>query len=359
VKDLYDRAYTTNFDSLPPSSKTNQFAMQQSIAFDSTQDTNVIIFVHGLNTSEFAYYNDAETMFKRLYWQGYEGVFGAFRWPSPVFTGIQSDSNQISYLGFNTGEYNSWHAGVALKSYLDSLTNRFPAYKINLAVHSLGNVAANEAIREGAHVDNYALMQAAISAGAFDGNNTNLIYSYVAATAGNSPDANALGGYKNCFTNATRRVNFYNDDDYALFQGFLHAWEGNQLRYRPDVFTYPGGDTYTYSYDGTNCFFDLTVGVTSLAHRSILEDFEKKAYVARSRTKAVGAAGLKYDPFALTQGSISNNISLQDTSLGFVGGAAFGTTRPDHSGEFTKDIQDASPFYSALLQDGFLIISNP
>jgi hypothetical protein len=298
-------------------------------------------------------------MFKRLYWEGYRGLFAAFRWPSPVFSLLGTDTNEISYLGFNTGEYISWHSGAALKGYLDSLTNRFPGYNINLAAHSLGNAAANEAIREGAQVNNYALMQAAISAEAFDGDNTNLIYDYLAATATNSPDANTLGGYNNCATNGTRRVNFYNDDDYALFMGPLQGWEGNQLRYKPDVFTFPGGDTYIYSFDGTNCFFgDYYLG-TTLQYRTITEDFEKKAYVARSRTKAIGAAGLKYAPFALASGSISNNISLQDSTLGFVGGAAFGATRPDHSGEFTKQIQNLGPFYKELLNDGFLITPAP
>jgi hypothetical protein len=214
-------------------------------------------------------------------------------------------------------------------------------------------VAANEAIREGAQVDNYALMQAAISAGAFDGDNANLTYDYLAATASTSPDANALGGYNNCATNAARRVNFYNDDDYALFTGPLQAWEGNQLRYKPDQFAYLDGLFYAYSFDGTNCFFNETLEGANIESRMLTEDFEKKAFVARSRTKAVGAAGLKYSPYALTGGVISTNISLQNTSLGFVNGAAFGNTRPDHSGEFTKPIQNAIPFYFQLMQAGF------
>ena len=89
------------------------------------------------------------------------------------------------------------------------------------------------------------------------------------------------------------------------------------------------------------------------------EDFEKKAYVARSHTKAVGAAGLFYIPNALAGGAINNNISLQDASLGFVGGDAFGRTRPDHSGEFQRPIQTTTPFYKKLLNDGFLIAPNP
>jgi hypothetical protein len=352
VKDLYEQAHTANYDIAPPSTKVSTLVKDKTWPVDLSEDKQVIVFVHGLNTSQSGYYNDSETMFKRLYWQGFRGRFAAFRWPSPTWAFIPTGSDQVSYFEFNKGEYLSWHSAAALKAYIDDLRNRLPGYTINLAVHSLGNPAANEAIREGAQVDNYAMMQAAIGAGAFDGNNTNLIYSDLASTAYSSPDTDALGGYKNCFTNAARRVNFYNDDDYALAKGPGNAWEGNQLLFKPDAsFSAPG---WKYSFDGTNCFY-LTTDHSGLAvsSRTLTEDFEKKAFVARSRTKAVGAAGLKYSPFALAGGVVSTNISLQDPSLGFVGGATFGNTRPEHSGEFTKPIQNAIPFYYYLLKQGF------
>jgi hypothetical protein len=75
--------------------------------------------------------------------------------------------------------------------------------------------------------------------------------------------------------------------------------------------------------------------------------------VARSRTKAVGAAGLVYPPQTLTGGLISTNISLQDPAFGFSGGNKFADTRPDHSGEFQRPIQTTVPFYRALLDSGF------
>ncbi len=365
IKDLYEQAHTENIDTAPPSTKTSVLVEDKTLPANPAESQQVIVFVHGLNVGNWEYHDESETMFKRLYWQGYSGRFAAFDWPSPLFALIPTGTNEISYLGFNTGEYISWHSGTALKAYIDDLRNRLPEYTINLAVHSLGNVAANEAIREGAQVDNYVLMQAAISAGAFDGNNSALTYNYLAATAGSSPNANALGGYNNCFTNQCRRVNFYNDDDFALYEGVVlgvmtHTWEGNQLDYKPDTYIYFGGFNYRYSFDGTNCFYNEYAGNGSLlTSRTLTEDFEKKAYVARSRTKAVGAAGLAHDPNALTGGAITNNISLQNTSLGFIGGASFGNTRPEHSGEFTKPIQNTVPFYKELLKDGFLITPNP
>ncbi len=48
------------------------------------QDTNTpyILFVHGWNMNTFDKDSFAETAFKRLYWQGYQGRFGSFRWPT-------------------------------------------------------------------------------------------------------------------------------------------------------------------------------------------------------------------------------------------------------------------------------------
>lgn len=140
----------------------------------------------------------------------------------------------------------------------------------------------------------------------------------------------------------------------------MRIWEGNQLYFRPDSYTYVGGLSYHYSFDGTNCSYrEYDNEGNLLTSRTLAQDYEKKSYVARSRTKALGAAGLKYEPFALAGGAIALNVSLQDTTKGFTGDAQFGSTRPEHSGEFTKTIQNAAPFYKSLLNDGFQIAPNP
>lgn len=299
-------------------------------------------------------------MFKRLYWQGYRGRFAAFRWPSPTWSMLPTSNDQISYLNFNKGEYVAYQSASALRAYIVNLRGRFPGYTINLMTHSLGAAVGNQAIKLGAQVNNYAMCQGAMSAWAFDGSNTSLIYSYLAAGAGVTPDGDLLGGYNNAFRDSTRRVNFYNEQDWALFSGFGGIWEGNQLHFRPDSFTYLGGVTYRYSFDGTDCFcrqYDSEGRL--LTSRTLLQDYEKKAYVARSRTKAVGAAGLVNAPHALTGGSVALNVNLQDSSLGFVGGARFLDTRPEHSGEFNKNIQNTVPFYQQLLQTGFQISPTP
>ncbi|HTV43228.1 MAG TPA: hypothetical protein VMF08_21875 [Candidatus Sulfotelmatobacter sp.] len=342
----------------PPTTNTGAFTIDSyETARDASEDTNIVIYVHGVNNTQFVYEDFNASIFKRLYWQGYHGRYAAFRWPCPLWSLYPVNSNQVTVLGYNKTEYVGWQSGMALKNYIDDLRTRFPGYNVDILATSGGGAVANNAIRLGAHVDNFAMLVVTLPAEAFDGNDPSLTYDYL-ATGPESPDADALGGYNNCFTNALRIVNFYNDDDYACFTGPGGAWEFAQKYTRPDQsFTIPD---FVYSFDGTNCFFkELDDNGITIFSRTLTQDYEKKCYVARSRTKAIGAAGLKYPPNALAGGAITANISLQDATLGFVGGAKFGDSRADHSGEYAKPIQDTTPFYKELLNEGFLIAPSP
>lgn len=347
----------------PPTTNTGAFTID---SYETTktplEDSNIIIYVHGVNTTQFYYEDDSASVFKRFYWQGYNGRYVAFRWPSPLWGALSGliavNTNQVTVLNYNKTEYVGWQSGLALKYYIDGLRTRFPGYQVNVLATSGGGVVANEAIRSGAHVDNFAMLVVSLPAEAFDGSNPNLIYDYLADGGANTPDTDSLGGYNNCFTNAARIVNFYNDDDYACFTGPAGAWEFAQKYTRPDQsYTIPN---FTYDFDGTNCFFkEIDDNGLTISSRTLTQDFEKKSYVARSRTKAIGAAGLKYSPYALAGGAITANVSLQDASLGFVGGAQFGNSREDHSGEVKKPIQCTTPLYKEFLNEGFLISSPP
>ena len=337
----------------PPTTNTGAYKIDSYETAQVSSETNeIIVFVHGANNSQFVYDDSNETMFKRLYWQGYEGRYVAFRWPSPTWSIFPMSTNEVSYFDYNQVEYIGWQSGAALKNYINALRIRFPDYAMNVIATSGGGVVANEAIRLGAQVDNFAMLVVTLPAEAFDGNNPSLIYDYLAIGGANTPDADALGGYNNCFTNGTRRVNFYNDDDFACYTSVFGNWETIQKTERPDHSSIVPG--WFYDFDGTNCLY-YTTGLSGeiTSTRMLTQDFEKKSFVAKSRTKAIGAAGLKYPPNALAGGVISTNVSLQDPNLGFVGGAAFGATRAEHSGAFTKPIQTAMPFYRALLDTGF------
>ena len=181
--------------------------------------------------------------------------------------------------------------------------------------HSMGNIVAGEALRlAGTNqvVNTYVASQGAVSAHAYDPSVTNLlqfVYRYPSGllwSAGtqnygpNTPDIyiNWLAGNSG---GAGRRVNFYNENDFALA---MPRWGFDQIT-KPDLS--PQG--YQYWFDGTpydsvasytagstddnlpwNHFFKGTssggapLDITSLTNR-----YEIFAYAAESRSTALGA----------------------------------------------------------------------
>src|SRR5205823_8739130 len=105
-----------------------------------------------------------QTMFKRLYWQGYRGRFGAFRWPT-----------RTPSVPYNNSEYIAFRSGSAASAYFNALRSRLPDYSINAAAHSMGNIVMMEALKlqwtAGSNaLNNYALMEAAVPAHCYDTN---------------------------------------------------------------------------------------------------------------------------------------------------------------------------------------------
>ncbi len=92
-------------------------------SYDPATDTNTpyILFVHGWNLATWEKDRWAETAYKRLYWQGYQGRFGEFRWPTYYgFAGPSSIlTNQNERDNFDSSEYNAWRAGLGLDNKLE------------------------------------------------------------------------------------------------------------------------------------------------------------------------------------------------------------------------------------------------
>jgi hypothetical protein len=83
--------------------------------------------------SMFSWYNFSETMFKRLYWQGYQGQFAALRWPTR-----SEDSEifpQMGYITYNRSEYIGFKSGTGAAAYLNDLRSRFPDCTISSCAH--------------------------------------------------------------------------------------------------------------------------------------------------------------------------------------------------------------------------------
>jgi len=98
-------------------------------------NTPYILHVHGYNMKPWEKDRFAETAFKRLYWQAYQGRFGAFYWPT-----AQNPAQ------FGASEMQAWQSAQGLLNKLNALNTQYPG-QVYLMAHSLGNVVAGEASR--------------------------------------------------------------------------------------------------------------------------------------------------------------------------------------------------------------------
>jgi pimeloyl-ACP methyl ester carboxylesterase len=176
VKEMYERwtvgdgnggapATTATPSMRLPPGVTTPFQYNSS----SPEENEYILFVHGWNLAPWERDAYAETAFKRLYWQGYKGHFGAFQWPTEYGFGswktVATDPDN-----YDNSEFNAWSSGAGLLGLLNRLNSSYPG-NVYLMAHSMGNVAAGEALKlAGANqvVNTYIAMQAAVPAHCYD-----------------------------------------------------------------------------------------------------------------------------------------------------------------------------------------------
>ena len=309
IKDMYERWTVGERPGLAPTNIAQRASEglpvsdTKAFAFPSNTDTNTpyILFVHGWNMERYDKDRFAETAFKRLYWQGYQGRFGSFRWPTGF--GITGTASAIiHHRNYDDSEYNAWRSAVGLTNFLSALNAQYPG-QVYLLAHSMGNVVASEALRRAGtnrFVNTYVASQAAIPAHTYDDSISEFSFTYASQNFGPfTPNI-----YKNWFlTNSAgvRRINFYNTNDFALQHS---AWEFDQAS-KPDQGVFDssyGFDGYPYDHqqsytagapDDTapwNHFFrygffspvNLDI-VNVLANR-----YEAMAYAAQARSSALG-----------------------------------------------------------------------
>ncbi|NJC86977.1 MAG: alpha/beta hydrolase [Desulfuromonas sp.] len=260
-----------------------------------------VLYVHGWNMQRWEKRRWAETVFKRLWWQGYQGKVGVFDWPCNTFTLVPGPTN------YDRSEYKAWQAAKALKGVLEQLSARH-AGQIRLLAHSQGNVVAGEAIRLGEPglVHTYVATQAALSASFYAQYNP-VPYGYAVELDPETPDILAfyppeekrpyleyvpdkVGG---------RMVSYFNAEDYALAAATF-SWEVNN-RLKPDEsigYRYFGPvERYDYPpLPGNGFVFGHTEG-SSPEDRFIVDRYlefpgdrhEIFSFGGESRTKAFGA----------------------------------------------------------------------
>ena len=309
-----------------------------------TKDANnTVVLVHGWNMSVADKTTFAESMLKRLYWAGFGGRFVVYNWPTLLQPGYFGTAFNGS--SFNQSEFIAFKHGPTLAALLNQLPGR-----VHVAAHSMGNIVASEALLRGGRADTYIMMQAAISAMAYDVRMIRPHDITLGISELGSPTFDELStshldrGYLGYFSNvgqaAGRIVNFFNAADNAMWWWWVNQDVAKPSRYPRSSFLYdfeqedPVGSKQSV-------WQKIIISPSSppiyRRSRPVNDIHEVMAFMSRSVSLAVGAAGN-------TRGAISSSFDLSSN-------VGFGDSRPDHSGQFYRDIQDLWPFYRQLLSE--------
>jgi len=346
----------TNYADIPfeanlisPTRPTAQFTWD-----DFTDD--YFVFTHGWNTELDERLSFAETTYKRMWWNGYEGQFGLYSWPTDTINdaptngivgfAIGAASNLTDLDNFNRSERRAYESAEGLRDLLSDLQSDRYFGNVSLLAHSMGGVVASEALRREVVlasqpeelVQNVILTQVAMSADAYDSvaadmddwnvfgisdagvpDHPNLYATY---PDGNGTLYSQIGGA------AENIYNYYNEDDYAL-----GVWKSNQnAKHGGGIVGFDTGYTYAY-IDGKT--FNTPTGLQAL-EEDITSSYELLAYAVRSYSEAVGAVEI--------DGSIVTSVNIKD--LFTIAGAAH-----DHSGQFNRSLVDNDEYWDELIKN--------
>jgi len=321
IKEMYERWTVGDIPQMAPTNKA-YLAVEDlpggapPFQYTPPTDTNTpyILLVHDYDLSAWKKDRYAETAFKRLYWQGYEGRFGLFRWP-----GVQNSSRPL-----DDSEFNAWRSGAGLRNLLTDLHSQYPG-KVYLMAHGYGAVAAGEALRlAGTNylVNTYIAMQGAVAAHAYDPSaplrrpppfTTPDFYSFYHTN--NAPYFWPFGG-------AGAYINYFNTNDIVL----IDDWRNTQET-KPD---------FGYHWNGTN--FSSGIIPPYLLLLFPADRYEIFAYCDEARSEAAGAQQNLSGPF-----NVSRQLDI--STLYSPSGILFG----DHDAQFKSYCADTWLFWREVL----------
>jgi hypothetical protein len=339
IKQMYERWTVGDNPSIAPTNTPSltgdgvPYAFQYSPALDT--NTSYILFVHGWNEPLWEKDRFAETAYKRLYWQGYQGRFGEFRWPTYYdFIAGEASYQAIDLRNFDNSEYNAWQSGAGLLNLLSSLNVEYPGH-VYLFAHSMGNIVAGEALRQaGANrvINTYVAMQAAVAAHTYDPTTPTraLIDGGVNLDSG-TPDRYAAYWTNNapCYFNGTsgagKYVNFFNVNDWAL----TLLWQPDQ-DIKPDLgYGYiTNTDLFYKNFYNTALFFPTNT-------------YEIFSYADEARSYALGAQ--PHTGGVFKKGFVFQEVELDSSPFNF------GSSHKYHSGEFRSDTPQRWQFWNQVL----------
>ena len=239
--------------------------------YEYKPETNdFVLFVHGWNMQDFEKRYFTETMFKRLWWQGYKGHMAYLDWPTLTYPDWYPVPPPLNY---DISDYRAYQTGGYLKNIFEWLDNSAHAGRVRVLAHSMGNQVMGEALRllearDNGWINTYIASQAAVSAHAYDESLDNdarftlpafapttpeVIRYYPTGTpSGSPPDVPYYDGNR---SGVGKMVRYFNDEDHALSR-----WEINN-------YTKPDNSYYFENNDGNEAFY--TEGVDRFYQRYV------------------------------------------------------------------------------------------
>jgi len=333
---------------LSSSGEVNPMSVRtDSVTYEPETD-EYVLFVHGYNLPESQSDRWAETMFKRMWWLGYRGHLGAFRWPEVEGTVcVMDDLSDVSC--YNKSDFRAWNSGRALRYLLPELDARYPG-QLRILAHSQGNIVTGEALRQlQAPLSlRYIASQAAVSALTYD-NDAPTYFPHVSW----HPDVYGhfySGGtedqeyFSSVLEKPVQMFRYFNKWDFALLSWRLNnELKANSVTETTAYRYYDGDhDTGTYRPENGDIFFVGIAGPLGLpvaTFETLL--FEEDTYrifsfCARSRSLALGAVDTPVDGFPV------------ETNLKDFG---FDWQHYSHSKEFRSNIVDEEPYWMNAIID--------
>lgn len=348
IKHMYERWTVGENATNAPLNVATWQVDNQAFRYSTNTDNTMpyILFVHGWNMETWEKDRYAEAAYKRLYWQGYKGRFGFYRWPTGnKFSGIISALTDAR--NYDNSESNAWASAVGLTNLLTQLNAEYPG-EVYLMAHSMGNVVAGEALRKASSqwVNTYIAMQGAVPAHCYDASTAN-------RNTYSTPDRYAnyytsgASSYFSSSTGAGTYVNFYNTNDYAL------GWWNVDQNQKPDNglggvgINYPG-----YFYSTSSGFYKIAGSQYNLSFPA--NTYEIFAYADPSWSYALGAQASVGGVFK--KGSLYQEVDLP--SVWPVDTHPHSTNSPYsehvwHSAQFRSDNMSRAVFWNTLMKRMF------
>jgi hypothetical protein len=360
VKDMYERwtvgdvtqpntilSSPLDYQVWPTDTPVQKFGISGSPMTAPTRDEekDYILLVHGWNASPFSKGYVGDTAFKRLFWQGFKGRFGLFRWPTFYF----EVAPPIHH--FDASEHRAWASSLGLLSLINQFNAGPFAGRVRIIAHSMGNIVVSEALRRsqsGQMVRTYIASQAAISAHCFDATTTAMtfrrgngpttpdVYAYYWQDGVTSQPHQWQGEGRPSYMHsnyllgkAIRYFNYYNARDEALD---WPLWQFDQQ-------TKPNLD-YGYRYGGLSSargfFRDPGYGATWLTFPT--DRYEVFAWAAESYSYALGAQFVN----GIVTASGGRNVDLKGPPF------HFGKL---HSAQFDDTNAERKDYWERVLKD--------